>query len=63
MSAPISSIRSSGETVLPRDLDIFSIRPDFSERRVIIPWLNRSLNGSSKPTRPMSWSTRQMKRA
>jgi len=31
VSAPICSISSSGETVLPRDFDIFSIRPVFSE--------------------------------
>ena len=39
------------------------IRPLVSEKRVIIPWLNRFANGSSKLTSPKSCSTRHMKRA
>ena len=50
-------MRASGATTLPRDLDIFSIFPVFSERAVIIPWLKSTENGSSLGTIPKSYST------
>ena len=52
----------SSETALPRDFDIFSTRP-IGERRVIIPWLKRAENGSSKETSPSPFRIRVKKRA
>ncbi len=63
VSAPNREISSSGETVLPRLLDIFSVLPVAGFSRVIMPWLKSRSKGSSRWTRSMSRSTRQMKRA
>ena len=63
VSAPKRAMSSSGDTVLPRDFDIFSILPVAGFSFVIIPWLKSRAKGSSTSTSSRSFRTRQTKRA
>ena len=57
VSAPYCSIKASGSTVLPLDLDILA--PSLST----MPWVRSRVKGSSCPRSPASRMSRWKKRA